>query len=77
MEKLMNRKEAAEYLGISLKSLDDARRGGSIAYVRYSDNGRIYFTEAALQEYIARCTHSARPANQIQATYRKRRKPTW
>lgn len=74
MEKLFTRKEAAEYLGVSLKTLDEARKAGEIAFIQYTDYGRIHFTETALQEFIARCTHTARPVNQIQATYRRRRK---
>lgn len=61
MEKLLTRKEAAQILGISLTTLDLARSEGQIAYVQYVDNGCVYFTEAGLQEYIARATHRAKP----------------
>lgn len=74
MEKLLSRKEAAEYLGLSLERLDDARREGKIAYIQYVDNGRVFFTETALEEFIARCTHQPHPVPN-QATYRKRRIP--
>ena len=74
MEKMFTRKETAEMLGMSLEQLDEARLGGRIAYIRYSDHGRVYFTESAIDEFVARCTHPVRPvANQM--TYRKRRKP--
>ena len=38
MEKLLTRKEAADYLGISLTQLDEARRQKLIAYVQYVQN---------------------------------------
>ncbi len=61
MEKLLTRKEAARILGISLPILDCARENGLISYVQYTSNGRVYFTESALQEYIVRSTHKAKP----------------
>ncbi|MGN0314373.1 MAG: helix-turn-helix domain-containing protein [Fusicatenibacter sp.] len=72
MEKLITRKEAAEILGISLATLDAARMNGLISYVQYVDNGCVYFTEAGLQEYIARSTHCAKP-KENNLTYRKTR----
>lgn len=72
MEKLISRKETAKILGITVARLDQARNDGLIAFVQYVDNGCVYFTEDAIQEYIARCTHKARPLD-TQATYRKRR----
>ena len=69
MEKLISRKEAAKILGISVTALDQARSCGHITYVQY---GCVYFTERALQEYVARCTHRARPLDNT-PTYRKRR----
>ena len=62
MEKLITRKEAAEILGISIATLDAARNNGLISYVQYVQNGCVYFTSAGLQEYIAKCTHRAKPA---------------
>ena len=58
MNKLISRKEAAKILGISLATLDAARNNGLISYVQYVENGCVYFTEAGLQEYIAKSTHS-------------------
>lgn len=72
MEKMITRKEAAKILGISLDRLDQARSSGMIAYVQYVENGSVYFTEDALQEYVARCTHPVR-VSEVQTTYRKRR----
>ena len=70
LEKLITRKEAAEILGISIATLDAARNNGLISYVQ---NGCVYFTSAGLQEYIAKCTHRAKPAEK-NATYRKPRR---
>ena len=72
MEKLITRKEAAKLLGISLTTLDEARNSGLISYVQYVPNGCVYFTNANLQEYIAKCTHRAKPMEK-NATYRKTR----
>lgn len=65
--KLLKRKEAAEILGVSVDTLDHARMEGLITYVQYVENGCVYFTEVALQEYIARCTHRARPKENVSA----------
>ena len=48
-------------MGISLATLDAARNNGLISYVQYVENGCVYFTEAGLQEYIAKSTHRAKP----------------
>ena len=70
MEKLFTRKEAAKILGISIATLDTARNNGLISYVQYVQNGCVYFTDASLQEYIAKFTHRAKPVEKC-ATYRK------
>lgn len=72
MEKLITRKEAAEILGISIATLDAARNNGLISYVQYVENGCVYFTDIALQEYIAKCTRRAKPVDKS-GTYRKSR----
>jgi hypothetical protein len=69
---LITRKEAAEILGISIATLDAARNNGLISYVQYVQNGCVYFTAAGLQEYIAKCTHRAKPVERS-VTYRKPR----
>lgn len=74
MEKLFTRKEAAEILGISIATLDAARNNGLISYVQYVKNGCVYFTNAAIQEYIAKCTHRAKPVEKS-LTYRKPQRP--
>lgn len=73
MEKLFTRKEAAELLGISITTLDAARNNGLISYVQYVPNGCVFFTSAGLQEYVAKCTHRARPMEKKSA-YRNVRK---
>ena len=72
MEKVYSRKEAASILGISIATLDTARTIGAISFVQYVPNGCVYFTNDALQEYIAKCTHRALPLEK-QETYRKAR----
>lgn len=69
MERLLTRKEAAHLLGISITTLDAARSSGLISYVQYVENGCVYFTEAGLQEYIAKSTHRAKPMER-RSTYR-------
>ncbi len=69
MDKLITRKEAAQFLGISIATLDAARSNGQISYVQYVENGCVYFTEAGLQEYIAKSTHRAKPMEK-RPTYR-------
>ena len=73
MHNLISRKDAARILGISIKTLDQARLNGMIAYVQFVENGCVYFTEAAIEEYIAKCTHRAKSVVQARATYRKQR----
>ena len=52
--------------------MDAARNNGLISYVQYVQNGCVYFTAAGLQEYIAKCTHRAKPVERS-TTYRKPR----
>lgn len=73
MEKLFTRKEAAELLGISITTLDAARNNGLISYVQYVPNGCVFFTSAGLQEYVAKCTHRAKPIEK-KTTYRNVRR---
>lgn len=60
MQNLISRKDAAEILGISVKTLDQARLNGLIAYVQFVENGCVYFTETAIDEYIAKWTFTQR-----------------
>ena len=69
MEKLITRREAAKLLGISISTLDEARNNGLISYIQYFPNGCVYFTDTGIQEYIAKCTHRAKPMEK-RTTYR-------
>ena len=71
MQNLISRKDAAQILGISVKTLDQARLNGLIAYVQFVENGCVYFTETAIDEYIAKCTRRAKPSEPARSTYRK------
>lgn len=73
MENLLTREEAARMLGVSTDTLDRLRKRGSIAYIQHIPNGKVWFTEVAIAEYIARSTHAARPVQSPVQTYRKRR----
>ena len=48
-------------------------RQRTIMYSVEVQNGCVYFTSAGLQEYIAKCTHRAKPTEK-NATYRKPRR---
>ena len=72
MEKIYTRKEAATLLGVSIATLDAARISGQITYVQYCPNGCVYFTDASLQDFIAKSTHRALPA-EMKETYRNSR----
>ena len=67
---LLSRKEAAARLGIS----DSERSAGYLAYIQRKPGGKVYITEDAIAEYLARATHQARPELKLtQGTYRRRR----
>lgn len=71
---LLTRKEAAARLGISLVTLDAERTGGYLTHIQRKPGGKVYITEDAIAEYLARATHQARPELKLnQGTYRRRR----
>ncbi|MDO4460750.1 MAG: helix-turn-helix domain-containing protein [Clostridia bacterium] len=72
METLLTRTEAAKRLKITTATLDELRRGGYITYIQYKENGKVYFTETALQEYLDKHTKKAKPTQSL-LTYRRRR----
>ena len=74
MEPLYTRKQTAKLLGISIATLDTARKEGLISYIQYVPNGSVYFTNTGIQEYISKNTHRSRPA-ESRPTYRIPRKP--
>lgn len=58
---LLTRKEAAARLGISVELLDQERRSGRLAYIQRKPGSKVWITEEAIIEYLARITHQARP----------------
>lgn len=60
MGALLTRKEAAARLGITVMTLDAERRSGHLAYIQRKPGGKVWITEEALAEYLARATHPAR-----------------
>ena len=73
MCKLLTRLEAAERMGISHDTLDRLRTEGKIAYIQHKPGGKVWISEDAIAEYIARATHPAEPARPVLTTFRKRR----
>lgn len=66
---LMTRKEAAAHLGVSLPTLDAERTAGRLAYIQRKPGSKVWITDEAIAEYLARATHQARP--EVKA-YRRR-----
>lgn len=71
MEKLLNRREATQILGISLATLDTIRKKGQIEFIQHGPNSKVFFTEGGLQEYLAKSTHRVKPERQAGETYRR------
>lgn len=70
---LLTRKEAAARLGISVDLLDQERRTGRLAYIQRKPGSKVWITEEAITEYLARITHPARPEHRMTGwTYRRR-----
>lgn len=67
---LMTRKEAAAHLGVSLPTLDAERTAGRLAYIQRKPGSKVWITDEAIAEYLARATHQARP--EIKACRRRR-----
>lgn len=57
----LTRKEAAARLRISLPTLDLERSTGRLAYIQRKPGSKVWITEEAIAEYLARATHQARP----------------
>lgn len=58
---LLTRKEAAARLGVTVATLDAERTGGHISFIQRKPGGKVWITEEALEEYLARATHRAKP----------------
>lgn len=59
--KLLTRKETAAFLGMLLPTLDLERTTGRLAYIQQKPGSKVWITEEAIAEYLARATHQARP----------------
>ena len=57
---LMTRKEAAARLGISVDLLDQERSAGRLAYIQRKPGCKVWITDEAIAEYLARATRQAR-----------------
>lgn len=74
MKRLLTRKEAAKNLGICEDTLDAERRNGHITYIQRKPGGKVWIPEEAIEEYLSRAMHPAKPEHQFTGyTYRKRR----
>lgn len=62
---LMTRKEAAARLGISVDLLDQERNAGRLAYIQRKPGCKVWITDEAIAEYLARATHQARPERRV------------
>lgn len=71
MSELLTRSDAARQLGISTDTLDRLRKGGKIAFVQHVKGGKVWFTEDAIREYLARSTHAVQTAPSQKGTFRK------
>lgn len=72
MPVLLSRKEAAARLGISVDLLDQERSSGHLAYIQRKPGGKVWVTEEAIAEYLARATHQARPQMKAMRTRQRR-----
>ena len=60
---LLNRKQAAEYMGISVSALDRLRAMGELTAIQGVPNGRVLYREEELINFFAR--HSERKAKNL------------
>ena len=67
---LLTRKEAAARLGVSVCLFDQERSAGRLAYIQRKPGSKVWITEEAIAEYLARITHQARP--EMKAVKRRR-----
>ena len=54
---LLNKKSAAEYLGISIESLDKRKDNGQLGFVLIGR--RVLFTQALLDQFVEKCVINA------------------
>ena len=53
--RLLSRDEAAQYLGISVRTLDRLRATGHLRYIAECKHARVRFTQNDLDKYIRKC----------------------
>lgn len=70
---LLTRKQAAARLGMSLPTLDAERSAGRLTYIQRKPGSKVWITEEALTEYLARATHQARPEMKLSRVSIRRR----
>lgn len=56
---LLNRAQAAEYLGISVRSLDRRAHEGRIPYISDRPGARVLYSTDALDRYIRQATRGS------------------
>jgi len=69
---MMTRKEAAQYLGISLSTLDRAREDRKIAFIQYTPGGAVLFEEKDVADYMERYRQAADRSDRLYTFRRKR-----
>ena len=73
MRALVAGKGGAGRLGVAVVTLDGERNSGHLAYIQRKPGGKVWISEEAISEYLARATHQARPAlKAVRAGYRQR-----
>ena len=73
MGNLLTRKEAAARLGVTVATLDAERASGHLAFIQRKPGGKVWISETAIEEYLARATHPAKPVRPVRETLRNRR----
>lgn len=62
---VLSRQEAADFLGISVDTLDIERATGRLAYIQRKSGCKVWITEQAIADYLKRATHMARPEKPV------------
>ena len=58
MTSLLSRAEAAQYLGISTRTLDRRSKSGCIPYISNCPGGRVHYRREALKKHNRQNTHN-------------------
>jgi len=65
---LLSRKQAAVFMGISVDTLDEERATGRLAYIQRKPGCKVWITEEAIAEYLARASRRAKPERAFRST---------